>query len=244
MNDGLFQGRIAGYEKLSQLDFPHALSAILFYKGCNLRCPYCYNAALVVGDVPAVPADEIMAFLEKRKRVLDGIVFSGGECTLWGKHLKQDMQYVKSLGYNIKLDTNGSNPNFVKELIEEGLVDYVALDVKTHKADIGKFISRDTEKYCKNLATSIDMLKESRIIFETRTTVHPDITSEDDISLLCKELSEQFEIKKHALQFFFSGPETVDSTLNQNPRYFDVSKVNSYGIELELRNSEGNEKRA
>lgn len=243
MNEGLFKGRIAGYEPLSQLDYPYALSAVLFYLGCNLRCPYCYNAAVVRGEVSPLPPERIIDFLSRRKNILDGIVFSGGECTLWGNKLKEDMRYVKELGFDIKLDTNGSNPGMVKTLLDEGLLDYVAVDIKTHFAAMSKFCSVNTEKYLENLTRTMELLASSGIIYETRTTVHPDVTSEEDISILCKELKEKFDIKNHALQFFFSGPETLDSSLSQNPRFFDMDKVEHEGMSLELRNFETNEKK-
>lgn len=242
MSNSLFENRIGGIVKLSQLDFPHSLSAILFYRGCNLRCPYCYNVGLVDPNFNIEyekPAD-IIAFLNKRKGVLDGIVFSGGEATLWGSKLKDDMRYVKSLGYNTKLDTNGSSPMLVQEMIEEGILDYVAVDIKTHKDGLGAFGIKDIDRYYNSLSNTLNYLTTHKVIFETRTTIHPDITTEEDISQMFKELSERFDIKHHNLQYFFEAPETLKQ-VNKKPRFFDMEKVDTHGIVIdEFRNWQAN----
>ena len=118
-------------EKLSLLDFDDNITCTLFFAGCNMRCPYCHNAALVIpGMKPEfIPWEDIKSFLEKRKNVLDAVCVSGGECTLM-PDLLEKLGEIKELGYKVKLDTNGSCPEILKLAVEQGLVDYVAMDIK------------------------------------------------------------------------------------------------------------------
>ena len=171
---GLFEGRVGGVEKMTLLDFPNRISAILFYNHCNLRCGYCYNPSLVCFEKGIAPitiaSKEIIDFLNLRKDVLDGIVFSGGECTVWGDKLEADIQYTKGLGYLIKIDTNGQNPAIIQHFIEEGLLDYVALDIKCPKRLEDRFRAKMDLSY-----KTLQILMNSGISFETRTTIHPDI---------------------------------------------------------------------
>ena len=121
---------IQGYQKLTALDFPGKLACTVFTPGCNFRCPFCHNASLVRGSQePPISEDEVFAHLNKRVGMLDGVCLTGGE-PLLQKGLDVFLQKVKQLGYLVKLDTNGSLPEQLKQLIENGLVDYVAMDLK------------------------------------------------------------------------------------------------------------------
>lgn len=237
-----FRNRIGGMEKLTMLDFPNKLAAILFYNGCNLRCPYCYNPSLVNYDIGAIDSEEIMDFLKRRSGILNGIVFSGGECTIWGEKLYLDMFLTKSMGYKNKLDTNGVNTERIKHLVENGVVDYVALDLKCsdYSDNYDKFHTTKSRIFY-NTWETLRFLIEKGVDFETRTTVHPDISNEAEISNLLKQLSG-YGVKKHYLQFFFAVGESLGN-VSQTPRYFDMSKVDTHGIEVELRNVEQNNHR-
>lgn len=242
MSEALFfEGRVGGIEKMTMLDYPNKIAAILFYNHCNLRCPYCYNPSLVCFEKGIAPSyiarDEIINFLYLRKGVLDGIVFSGGECTVWGEKLKDDIKFVKSLGYLVKLDTNGQNPAIIQTFVNENLVDYVALDIKCPKCQETKFKAKMEMSY-----KTLSILLNSGVAFETRTTIHPDITNEDDLSELLGELKEAGLNQEHYIQYFFEGTDTID-TVNQHPRYFDLSKVDKRGINVVERNAISNEKR-
>lgn len=238
-----FENRIAGMEKLTMLDYPGKLAAILFYVGCNLRCPYCYNPSAVKNEMGTMNADEVMCFLQQRTGVLDGIVFSGGECTIWGNKLELDMKTVKDMGYKVKIDTNGIRYTDVIKLIERELVDYVALDIKTSNKNPNYDLFHNTsmDYPFDNTFRLLKWLSQHDIPFETRTTVHPDISDEAEISNLLEQLAP-YGIKKHYLQFFFAVGESLGN-VSQTPRYFDVSKVDTHGIELGLRNSEQNNHR-
>ena len=236
---GVFEGRVGGLEKMTLLDYPNHIAGILFYNYCNLTCKYCYNPSLVCpnGKPEILPAKEITDFLYLRKGVLDGIVFSGGECTIWGNKLEADIQYTKGLGYLIKVDTNGQNPTIIQHFIEEGLLDYVALDIKCPKRLEDRFRAKMDLSY-----KTLQILMESGIKFETRTTIHPDITNEDDISEMMGELSELGLKQAHYLQYFFDGTDTIES-VNQHPRYFNLNKVDKHDIQIIERKSIANEKR-
>ncbi len=120
----------AGMQSLTLLDFPNKVACILFVRGCNFRCPFCHNAGLVCGGAEnPFPEADVLAFLKKRQGLLDGVVISGGEPTLYPE-LIPFLRKVRELGYAIKLDTNGTNPTLLKQIIRENLADYVAMDIK------------------------------------------------------------------------------------------------------------------
>lgn len=229
-----FVGRVGGIEKMSLIDFPNQLAAILFYKGCNLRCPYCYNPQLVEGKNDILDSKDVIDFLMLRKGVLDGIVFSGGECTLWGDMLKLDIEFAKSLGYKVKVDTNGQKPDFIEDLIKNELVDYVALDIKTNK------INNNAFRWVPELTyKTLKLLMKSGVKFETRTTIHPDVINEEDLSELLHELREAGLMQPHYIQYFFPAPKTLRD-VDPKPRKFHLDEVNCHGIEVIERGAERN----
>lgn len=237
-----FTARVSGVEKLTALDFPHKLAAVLFYTGCNNRCPYCYNPSVVKGTSPRLEADEVKTFLRRRKKVLDGVVFSGGECTLWGDKLIADIEWTRSLGYAVKVDTNGTRPDVVKELITRKLVDYVALDVKSTQTNLAPFYAHEQDYDA--VFETLALLTDSDVSFETRTTIHPDLTDENELSGILASIVGVTHGKAavHGVQFFFRGDllEYLDPDINTNPRWFNLDKVEKHGLELSVRNPEGN----
>ena len=124
--------RIGGMQKLTLLDYPGKVACTVFLAGCNLRCPYCHNPSLVLlekGNAPEIPVAEALSFLEKRKGKLDGVCITGGEPTLH-KDLPSLLQQIREMGFSVKLDTNGTDPAMLDQLISEDLLDYVAMDIK------------------------------------------------------------------------------------------------------------------
>lgn len=161
---------IAGIVKTSTLDFPGHISAVLFTRGCNFDCFYCHNRALLSPEAPLNDMDEIHAFLERRRGLLDGIVISGGEPTLY-EDLPEFLKSIRALGYKTKLDTNGSRPEVVRWLIDDALVDYVAMDYKALWRDYAKFCGISASGVQKTL----ELLVGSDIEWELRTTVFPQL---------------------------------------------------------------------
>jgi len=168
--------KIAGFIKNSFVDYPQQIAAVVFTSGCNMDCWFCHNRALIKGDCTHLPQEEIIDFLKKRVGKIDGVVVSGGEPTLQ-PDLIPFLQTLKSMGYLVKLDTNGSNPEVLATLLQSSLVDYVAMDIKApaHKLEHVAKASRLQSK----LHQSIAMLMCSQIDYEFRTTVVPELTLQD-----------------------------------------------------------------
>lgn len=164
---------IAGLQKTSTVDFPQKLAAVVFTAGCNYRCFYCHNRA-ILQNPPLLCEAEVFAFLEKRKGLIDGVVFTGGEPTLQ-KDLAWQLMRTKQLGYAVKLDTNGSRPEVLLALVNAGLVDYVAMD---YKAPLGRY-PEICYASARGVRESIDLLLASNISFELRTTVVPQLALAD-----------------------------------------------------------------
>lgn len=238
MNNSLFANRVVGIEPLTLLDYPDKLAAILFYSGCNFRCPYCYNVDVVNGSMTRLPGIDIKEFAEKRVGKLDAFVFSGGECTIHGDRLLEDMRFIKSLGYLIKIDTNGSNPELVESAISEGLVDYVALDYKAHHDKFGMFYG-NLDALTHKWGHLYWWLTGGNTPWEIRTTIHTDIIDEQDVSKMCYNLSIMKYNKTYYIQNFFKdAARYLSPDLNRNPRPFDPKKVDTCGLNVEFRNFE------
>jgi pyruvate formate lyase activating enzyme len=161
---------IGGIQKTSLIDYPEKISAIIFTQGCNFRCPYCHNPELIreKGKEKREKRKEIIEFLKSRIGKLDGVVITGGEPTLH-KDLPKFIKEIKKLGFAVKLDTNGTNPDMLKKLIGEKLIDYVAMDIKAPIEKYSEIIGVNVNK--ENILKSIKFLKKSNIDYEFRTTV-------------------------------------------------------------------------
>lgn len=170
---------IGGFHKFSVIDYPKKISCIVFLKGCNFRCPYCYNKQLVLPELldkqPTIPKTEVFDFLEKRKKMIDGVVITGGEPTIYGEDLINFIKDIKEKEYLIKLDTNGSNPKILDQLLNKNLLDYVAMDVKQVFEKYSSFTKIPVE----NIKNSIKLLKNTKIDREFRITTHPQLTLDD-----------------------------------------------------------------
>ncbi len=173
---------IQGYQKLTLLDFPGKIACTVFTGGCNLRCPFCHNGSLVrPGEATkgGVEPAEFFAFLRKRQGVLDGVCVSGGE-PLLQPDIETFLREIRALGYAVKLDTNGSFPAKLKSLVEQGLVDYVAMDVKNTPARYGETVGipgYDTAP----IEESVKFLLSGAVPYEFRTTVVKEFHSLDDL---------------------------------------------------------------
>jgi pyruvate formate lyase activating enzyme len=186
---------IGGLQKVSLIDYPGKISAVVFTQGCNFNCFYCHNKLLLDRNVPArVTEETFFDFLEKRKEKLDAVVISGGEPTIQ-PDLILFIKKIKRLGYLVKLDTNGSNPDILERIIIENLVDYIAMDIKTSYLDYERVTQMrfvDTEKISK----SINLIKNSKIEYEFRTTLATGV--EENLRKI-KEMLD-VDISKHKLQ--------------------------------------------
>ena len=161
---------INGLQKLSLLDFPGKTACTVFLAGCDMRCPFCHNSELIEGNAEVVMDDqELLKFLKGRQGLLDGVAFTGGE-PLLRKELPQLFRDIKALGYAIKLDTNGNHPDALKVVLDEKLVDYVAMDIK-NSPEMYPETTGTPNFTLKNVKKSIDLIMNSGIAYEFRTTV-------------------------------------------------------------------------
>jgi pyruvate formate lyase activating enzyme len=162
---------VCGLQKTTLLDYPEHLAATIFTPGCNFRCPFCHNSDLVCrpSDQPLIPEEELLQFLDKRKNTLEGICVTGGEPTLQ-EDLEDFCRQVKHMGYLIKLDTNGYRPAALKRLLDAGLPDYIAMDIKASPTRYGQAAGIPTCRM-ELLEESIHLIHESGVPYEFRTTV-------------------------------------------------------------------------
>ncbi len=196
---------ISGIEKLTLLDFPHHTACIVFTAGCNFRCTYCYNPEFVLPELihkikhSFIQPETFFNFLKQRKGKLDGVVITGGEPTLM-PDLEEFIKNIKSLGFKVKLDSNGSNPEKLQRIIDQQLVDYIAMDVKTKP-----------EAYCslagskarsESILKSIELLKHHTVEYEFRTTLIKQVHSPEVLEEMCYQLQGA---RRLFLQYFQPG---------------------------------------
>ncbi len=210
---------IGGLIPFSLVDFPGKFSCILFTIGCNFRCPFCYNKDLVFGNIEPMSLEKIFEWLETRKGKLEGVTITGGEPTLH-KDLPEFIERIKGMGFAVKLDTNGSNPDMLRRVID--LVDYVAMDVKAGLVEERYRRATGIEGMVERVKESIRIIMSSNVPYEFRTTLVPGIVDEFDI----KSIGEHIRgARLWALQQY--RPEnTIDPTF-QNIKPYLPSKARS-----------------
>ena len=171
---------ICGLQKMTLLDFPGKIACTVFLGGCNFRCPFCHNSELFMGSPQKLMEDEeFFAFLKTRKGLLDGVCVSGGEPTLY-KNLPEFLAKIKELGFLVKLDTNGSRPALVKELVEKNLVDYIAMDVKNSPAMYAQTVGLESMDLAP-IEESLRFLVGGTVPYELRTTLVSQLHTEESI---------------------------------------------------------------
>lgn len=171
--------KFGGLQKLTLLDYPGKMACTVFTSGCNLRCPFCHNAGLVTHiDGDFIGQEEILQFLSTRKGKLEGLCLTGGE-PLLNKDVADFLSEVKKMGFSVKLDTNGTFPDILKQLIDDKLVDYVAMDIKNSQAKYSLTcgVNVDLDK----IRQSVELLKSGKADYEFRTTVVRQLHTEQDI---------------------------------------------------------------
>lgn len=226
--------KIGGLQKTTLIDFPGRIACTVFLSGCGFRCPWCYSPELVLPEEiaghPEIKEDYFFDFLKKRKGDLDGVVICGGEPTI-NNELPKFLQKIRDLGFAIKLDTNGSNPEMLEKLLGDYLLDYIAMDVKapltSEKYEKATGMKIDVEKIRK----SVNLIKNSGVDYEFRSTIVPGVHTKEDIIQMAKDISpaclaeaplEQRLAKKYYLQNFRPGK-------NINPEF---EKIKPYSDEF------------
>ncbi len=178
---------IGGIQRFSLIDFPGKVSAIVFTRGCNFRCPYCHNPELVDPNryVDALEEEQLWEFLQRRQHKLDAVVITGGEPTLQ-EDLRPFLEKIRKMGFLIKLDTNGSNPRAIKDLLSANLLDYVAMDIKAPLEKYSEVAKVPIDKT--DIEESIMLIRESHVSHEFRTTVAKNMLSEADVLNIARML--------------------------------------------------------
>lgn len=199
---------ISGLNKVTLQDYPGKMACIIFTQGCNMRCPFCQNSTLTTKEKGLIDENEIFEFLNKRKNILDGVVISGGEPTIQ-EDLYEFIEKVKNLGLKVKLDTNGIRYDVLKKLIDNNLVDYVAMDVKNIMSKYG-ITSGIKNIYVDNIKKSMEILKKSNIEYEFRTTLIKEHHTIDDI----KEMINLIGDGTYYLQNFKISDNVIDKSLH------------------------------
>lgn len=204
--------RLGGIQKLTLLDFPEHVACTVFTLGCNLRCPFCHNASLVVPE-RALPEelqeDAFFAFLKERKKVLDGVCITGGE-PLIQPDIVDFIRIIRALGYAVKLDTNGTLPQVLKTILSEHLVDYVAMDIKNAPSRYAETVGVPGFE-TKKIEQSLALLRESGVPFELRTTVVKELHDEQGVKELGAWIAGD---QKYFLQSFTDSGDILGSVFS------------------------------
>ncbi|PIO00443.1 anaerobic ribonucleoside-triphosphate reductase activating protein [archaeon CG10_big_fil_rev_8_21_14_0_10_43_11] len=224
---------IAGVQKTSLIDYPQHVSFVVFTGGCNFRCPYCHNPELVEPASQPLSERDVLADIARRKKIIDSVCVTGGEPTLH-KALKPFLEGVKALGLSVKLDTNGTNPAFLKELVDGELVDYVAMDIK---APLDAYTRATGVKTNANaLRASIRFIIKSGISHEFRTTFVPGVVSKQDVPRILKEIkgAQQYCIQQ------FRPTKTLDPQFKHTTPFdaaalYDIQKTCASDIPIIVR---------
>lgn len=214
---------ISGLQKMTLLDYPGRVACTVFLQGCNFRCPFCHNSGLLgAAQDDTIEAAELLDFLRKRIGILDGVCITGGEPTLQSD-LPQLLQQIKELGYAIKLDTNGSRPAMLKALASDGLIDYVAMDIKNCPDRYAETVG--TSQFPQSeIEESIRFLMEGDLDYEFRTTVVDELHTEENILAMGQWLSGMGKPKKLFLQPYADR----DSVLTQGLSTPDAEKLRRF----------------
>lgn len=203
---------IGGMQKMTMLDYPGKVACTIFTYGCNFRCPFCHNATLVIDEANLFDKNEILAYINKRKGILDGVVVTGGE-PLLQPDIMEFLAELKQTGLLVKLDTNGSYPERLEQIIEKGLVDYVAMDIKNckEKYDLTTGVKIDISK----IEKSVELLMQDRVDYEFRTTVVKELHKKEDFEKIGKWL---IGAKRLFLQPFKDNENLIGENLSSHSK--------------------------
>lgn len=227
--------RIQGLQKTTLLDYPEKVACTVFTAGCNFRCPFCHNASLVVNipDESEITEEAFFSFLKKRQGILDGVCMTGGE-PLLQPGIEDFIYKIKELGYAVKLDTNGSFPEKLRYLVEEKLVDYVAMDIK-NSLDAYDATTGTDGRFLEAIEESVAFLKEGKVPYEFRTTVTKDFHTREHFEKIGQWIQGA---EKYFLQFFVDSGDLIDSKIcgcdEEEMKEF-LSTVKTYVPNVRLR---------
>lgn len=229
---------------MTLIDYPGKIAATIFTLGCNFRCPFCHNPELVnkTKGVSIIPESQILDFLESRRRYLDAVCFTGGE-PLLHEDIIELMKKIKKMGFLIKLDTNGTNPELLKRVVEQGLVSYIAMDIKAPLdwASYKKAVNVEDKELLNKVKQSVDFLLSSsnKVSYEFRTTVVPKIIKLKDLVTIAKQIKGA---QRYSIQQFYNSGKLIDKSFAKTTPYKKESledaceKVRPYVQKCYLKN--------
>ena len=208
---------IFGIIKTSLVDYPGEVSFVIFLGGCNFKCPYCHNSSIVFKENPTYKIDDILLMLKARQKFIRAVVITGGEPTIYKEKLKELIIKIKDLGFKIKIDTNGTNPSIIKDLIDRNLLDYVAMDIKN---SFSKYeMTCGTRVNIKSIKKSIQIIEDSNVDYEFRTTLNGTMHTVDDIINIKSYVNNPEKIKFQ--KYRYSNQQIVDKDFGA----FNVDEV-------------------
>ena len=212
--------KIVGLQKMTLLDYPGKVGCTVFLEGCNFRCPFCHNSQLLGSSAPAVTdRSQLLAFLSRRKGLLDGVCVTGGEPTL-SPDLPELLREIRAMGFSVKLDTNGSRPQVLRALVEEGLVDYVAMDIKNAPSRYAATCGTCAPVLAQ-VEESLRFLVDSGVDYELRTTLVSQLHNAAAIEEMGAWLKEFGPVKRLFLQSFVDR-ETVPAAGLSAPKESEI----------------------
>ncbi|HOS87860.1 MAG TPA: anaerobic ribonucleoside-triphosphate reductase activating protein [Candidatus Pacearchaeota archaeon] len=231
---------IGGLQKVTLVDYPGKVACTLFLTGCNFRCPFCYSKELVLPEEikkhPKLDLDYIFSFLKERQGLIDGVVLCGGESTIYSE-LPELCQKIKAMGFSVKLDTNGSHPEMLKKLIDNKLIDYIAMDIKAPLEQEKYNQANGVNVSIKKIKESIDLIKKSGIDYEFRSTIVQGLHSEDDIIKMAQDIApaekyflQQFRNEKGTLNPAFAKSQPFSNEVLEKIKINIAPLFNEFGI--------------
>jgi len=234
---------IKGVINLSLVDWDGNVSSVFFLPSCNFRCPFCHNCTLVLHPekMETIPFERMENYLKKQRGWIDGVCITGGEPTLHGD-LPDLCSKLKEMGFLVKIDTNGTNPTMVKGLIEKGLIDYIAMDIKAPLTmeKYSKVVGINAEKLLGKVKETVRALLGAKIDYEFRTTIVPTLHKEKDIKEICRGIKN---CRKYVLQKFdvSLGKKTIDPDFSKLKPFTDkemrrfLAAAQKFLVNVELR---------
>ncbi|MCX8016157.1 MAG: anaerobic ribonucleoside-triphosphate reductase activating protein [Patescibacteria group bacterium] len=231
---------IGGLQKTTLIDYPGKIAATVFLIGCNFRCPFCYSSELVLPEKikqqPRIKEEEFFSFLKEKRGYLDGVVICGGEPTIQ-PDLEQFLKKIKKMNFLIKIDTNGSQPEVLKKIIDKKLIDYIAMDIKAPLREEKYNLAAGCKVNLEAIRESINLIKASGIDYEFRTTIVPTIHTFDDIIEIAKNIAPA---KRYYLQNF-KAEKTINPQMLQIRGFSEeeikilIEKIKKFFEECKLR---------
>ena len=220
---------ISGMQKLTLLDYPGNTACLIFTQGCNFRCPFCHNKDLVGEEITheIIEEKEVFKYLEKRKGILDGICITGGE-PLLQKDIEEFIAKVKEMGFKVKLDTNGSSPSRLKRLLDKGLLDYIAMDIKNDFLNYDK-TSGIERINIENIKRSINIIENSNVEYEFRTTVVKELHNILQLEEICKYLGPN-------AKYYIQNYKECDTVLKKGLSGFNENELLNIQNRLKMTN--------